>query len=554
MRATSAGRILILLATLCVLLVPSPARAADPIFRTTPAAGWTAANGVVYAITSIGDTTVIGGTFTALRNPATGQTVTRNRIAAFDRTSGALLTSFSGGANDTIRALENDGTRVFAAGDFTTIGGVSRARVAALDGGTGATLTGFNAPVNSTVRALAYGGGTLYLGGLFSRVNGLDRPKVAAVDATSGAVRTGFASNADRTVFSLALVPGTSTLAVGGNFQSLGGTGRQFLGSVSTTTGAVTAWRPPADCSTCFVLGLDARSDLVYGAVAGPGGRASAWSTTTATRRWSQHGDGDVQTVRIVGDTLYAGGHYAPQFGAAGGAQLQRSNIAAMDATTGQVLPWAPLLGGTAFGVWAIAGDRDGLWLGGGFTRVNGQAGHERLVRFAVQSGGTPTQTLVAPDAAWRYHDSGATDLGTTWRALDYDDSAWSQGPAQLGFGDGDESTTLASGRLTYYFRRSFTVADPAQLQSLVLEFVRDDGIVVYLNGVEVTRDNMPTGTISAGTPAPTAIAGLDENTWLSRSMGPGLLRSGTNVIAVEVHQSSLGSSDVSFAARLTAS
>ena len=553
MRGSAIRRALVVLTALTLLLAPTAARAADPVFRTAPAPGWTATNGVVYAITSVGDTTVIGGTFTQLRNPATGQVVTRNRIAAFDRRSGALLPSFAGGANNAIRALENDGTRVFAGGDFTTIGGVSRARIAALDGSTGATVGSFNASANATVRALAYGSGELYLGGLFTRVNGIDRPKVAAVNATSGAVRTGFASNADRTVFSLALVPGTDTLAVGGNFFTLGGSERRFLGSVSTTSGAVTGWRPPPDCSTCFLLGLDARSDLVYGAVAGPGGRASAWSTTTGTRRWSQHGDGDVQVVRIVGDTLYAGGHYAPQFGSAGGARLQRSGIAALDATTGQVLPWAPLITGS-YGVWAIAGDRDALWLGGGYTRVGGQPGRERLTRFLVQSGGQPTQTLVAPDAAWRYHDSGATDLGTSWRALGYDDSAWPQGAAQLGFGDGDESTVLTPGRMTYYFRRSFDVADPAQVQSLVLDLVRDDGVVVYLNGVEVTRDNLPAGTITAATPASTAVAGAAENTWVSRSVGPGLLRTGTNVIAVEVHQSSVGSSDVSFAARLTAS
>ncbi|WP_432478548.1 hypothetical protein [Nocardioides sp. GXQ0305] len=537
-----------------VLLMPTTARAADPVFQATPAPGWTVNNGVVYAITTIGNTTVVGGTFTQVRNPATGQVVTRNRIAAFDRLSGALLPTFAGGANNGIRALENDGTRVFAAGDFTTIGGVARTRVAALDGSTGATIGAFNANANATVRALEYDSGTLYLGGVFSRMNGAARPKLAAVDAANGALRTGFASNADRTVFSLARIPGTSTLAVGGNFTTLGGTTRRFLGSVSTTSGAVTGWTPPQDCSTCFVLGLDARSDLVYGAVAGPGGRASAWGTTTGTRRWSQHGDGDVQAVRLVGDTLYAGGHYAPQFGAAGGAQLQRSNIAAMDAATGQVLPWAPLLGGTSFGVWAIDGDADALWVGGGFTRVQGQAGHERITHFLVQSGGTPSQTLVEADATWRYHDSGPTDLGTAWRDPAYDDAAWPQGAAQLGFGDGDESTTLTPGRITYYFRHRFEVSDPGQVQSLVLDLVRDDGIVVYLNGVEVARDNLPAGTVTATTQAPVAIAGTDESTWQTRTLSPGLLNPGTNVVAVEVHQSSLGSSDVSFAARLNAS
>ena len=106
-------------------------------------------------------------------------------------------------------------------------------------------------------------------------------------------------------------------------------------------------------------------------------------------------------------------------------------------------------------------------------------------------------QILVAAASAWKYNDSG-TNLGTAWRAAAYNDAAWATGSAQLGYGDGDEATVLSYGsnssnrRITYYFRRAFTVATPAALGALTVRYVRDDGAIIYVNGVEVVRSNMP--------------------------------------------------------------
>src|SRR5688572_6978419 len=166
--------------------------------------------------------------------------------------------------------------------------------------------------------------------------------------------------------------------------------------------------------------------------------------------------------------------------------------------------------------------------------------------------GQTPAQILIPAGSVWRYNDSG-TNLGTTWRGVAYNDSAWASGPAQLGYGDGDEATVISYGnnpnnrRITYYFRRSFTVTNPAILASLAVRFVRDDGCVIYLNGVEVTRSNMPTGTITYNTRATTAVGGADESAWQEVPVDPSRLVAGTNVIAVEVHQQSATSTDVSF-------
>ena len=164
-------------------------------------------------------------------------------------------------------------------------------------------------------------------------------------------------------------------------------------------------------------------------------------------------------------------------------------------------------------------------------------------------------QTLIAGGSAWKYNDSGA-NLGTAWRAPAYDDAAWPAGPAPLGYGDGDEATVVSYGtsttnrRITYYFRRAFTVADPAAIEALSLRYLRDDGCVIYLNGVEIVRSNMPTGTVTYTTRASASIGGADESAWLQAPVDPSRLVTGTNVVAVEIHQNSPTSSDISFDSR----
>ena len=109
--------------------------------------------------------------------------------------------------------------------------------------------------------------------------------------------------------------------------------------------------------------------------------------------------------------------------------------------------------------------------------------------------------TLVPTGAVWKYLDNGS-DQGTAWRASGFNDSTWPSGAAQLGYGDGDEVTTVGFGPdannkfITTYFRRAFSVTNAAAFNALTLRLMRDDGAVVYLNGVEVWRTNMPTGTI----------------------------------------------------------
>ena len=165
---------------------------------------------------------------------------------------------------------------------------------------------------------------------------------------------------------------------------------------------------------------------------------------------------------------------------------------------------------------------------------------------FEIDEGVFVESTLIARDSEWRYLDDGS-DQGTSWTAVDFDDSGWSSGPAELGFGDGGEATELSSGHTTYYFRKSFTVDHASSVDGLELSIIRDDGVVVHLNGVEIYRDNMPDGDISSGTLAVSPIGGDDESTYIRAHVSSDQLTDGDNVLAVEIHQSSSTSSDVSF-------
>jgi hypothetical protein len=159
---------------------------------------------------------------------------------------------------------------------------------------------------------------------------------------------------------------------------------------------------------------------------------------------------------------------------------------------------------------------------------------------------------IVPFGSVWKYLDNGSNQ-SNAWRSIDYEDDGWASGPAQLGYGDGDEATEVgygtnaASKYITTYFRQTFMVPDRLAFTNLVLRVIRDDGAIVYLNGVEVFRNNMPSGAVNYLTEAPSSIGGSGENTIFTTNVNPALLLNGANVLAVEIHQDDPGSSDLSF-------
>lgn len=163
---------------------------------------------------------------------------------------------------------------------------------------------------------------------------------------------------------------------------------------------------------------------------------------------------------------------------------------------------------------------------------------------------------LVKSDAQWRYWDNGMNPP-REWTSLEYDDSKWKLGTAPFGSGENPATPVNlgpASHRyITTYFRHTFEVTDPGFYRSAVLRVMRADGAVIYLNGKEVYRANLPGGMVNTATMATRKPAGLEREVFFPVKIDPAMLRQGKNVIAAEVHLNSRECDDISFDLELLA-
>ncbi|MEZ5033475.1 MAG: T9SS type A sorting domain-containing protein [Chitinophagaceae bacterium] len=175
--------------------------------------------------------------------------------------------------------------------------------------------------------------------------------------------------------------------------------------------------------------------------------------------------------------------------------------------------------------------------------------------------GNPPTSDLYFSfNSTWKYRDNNSYPGG--WETKTFDDSGWPSGTGQFGYGDAGVTTCVQSGGggtvcnptgtkyITTLFRKNINITDASIYQDFTMNIYRDDGIVVYVNGVEVIRDNMPTGTITKTTLA-TTWAPDDGHTIQTFTIPTSAFTNGTNSIAVELHQSSNTSSDLVFDAQL---
>src|SRR5690242_14806015 len=141
------------------------------------------------------------------------------------------------------------------------------------------------------------------------------------------------------------------------------------------------------------------------------------------------------------------------------------------------------------------------------------------LLGAIAQSFGQP---LIAQNAVWKYFANSAIP-DANWMQPSFNDSGWLSGPAELGYGDSDEATVIPFGPdsankwITSYYRHKFTVANPAAYDGLSMSLVYDDGAVIYINGRELYRINMPAGPVSWGTLGTAALTEpypADVTTW----------------------------------------
>ncbi|HWQ91324.1 MAG TPA: lamin tail domain-containing protein, partial [Clostridia bacterium] len=193
-------------------------------------------------------------------------------------------------------------------------------------------------------------------------------------------------------------------------------------------------------------------------------------------------------------------------------------------------------------------------------TADDGQVQTSDEVTFTIQHPRSAL-ALVPAGSIWKYLDDGS-DQGAAWRARLFNDQLWPSGPAPLGYEDANgqwPATTNSYGanasfkHLTYYYRHAFNVANPASMTNLVLQVQRDDGVIVYLNGVGIFTNNLPLNVpITYLTNASGVVGGANELAFLSQEVNPALLLAGTNVLAAELHQSSRTSSDIWFECTLS--
>ena len=174
---------------------------------------------------------------------------------------------------------------------------------------------------------------------------------------------------------------------------------------------------------------------------------------------------------------------------------------------------------------------------------------------FAGWKKGTSASVqLIKIDDTWKYYDKGAAP--SNWAASDFTDGSWSSGQAPLGYKMAGVKTTVSYGddpnrkHPTTYFRKTISLkTTPTRSDIFLLNYQVDDGFVVYVNGKEAGRFNMPSGTItfesfSSSYADDTPLTGTIE---LSSS----LFKSGSNVIAVEIHNNKYASGDQYWAAEL---
>jgi secreted PhoX family phosphatase len=162
-------------------------------------------------------------------------------------------------------------------------------------------------------------------------------------------------------------------------------------------------------------------------------------------------------------------------------------------------------------------------------------------------------QTTIFPlGSSWKFNDNDIA-LASTWKDANYDTSAWASGNGPLGYGD--PVTTVihngATGLLTAYFTKDFTVNLADLTNTMEFGIRRDDGIIVYLNGEEVIRDNMPAGVVTHTTLSSTTIDGAAETAINIFSIPKNKFIQGVNRISIELHNRSSGSSDLTVDAYL---
>ncbi|HJU36102.1 MAG TPA: PASTA domain-containing protein [Gaiellaceae bacterium] len=382
-------RLVLFTALACLALVGVARGAASALVGTSPVknAPYIQVNGTgtsyVRASTLIGSRVYIGGTFSEVFEPASGQNYPRHGLYSYDDKTDRV-TSFAPTLNGEVWALDRspDGRYLYAAGNFTTVDGAARTGLARFDLKSGA-LTKFNAHLNGQARTVDYVHGHLVVGGTFTAVNGARRVALASLDPATGALQSYLDAELSGTVSSTAgptavhhtAVNSTETqMAIAGNFTSAGGAThwRTFLLDLGASSATVGAWNAPILQQPCdsvghpnYVSAMSFSQDGTWFAmvtsgyrnlnsgfpltqtVCGAVARFSTREVANIAPAWANYtGCDSLYGVLVEPGVVYVDGHqrWLDNTGCdvAGTGAVKRPGLGAVDPTTGRALSWNP--------------------------------------------------------------------------------------------------------------------------------------------------------------------------------------------------------------------
>jgi hypothetical protein len=241
------------------------------------------------------------------------------------------------------------------------------------------------------------------------------------------------------------------------------------------------------------------------------------------------------------GEVLTAGSSFHVQWATTGSVPTVKLELSTDGGTTWTTL--ADGLSNSGMSMWTVPN----VSTSQARLRVSGSGVADTSDGVFTLRGGPGPLPGIAMGAVWKYHDGGV-DLGTAWRSASYDDSAWKSGPAQLGYGDGDERTRLtrlssSTSQPSIYFRKVLRIDKPVTAATLKVLF--DDGFTVWVNGRQVLARNMSNGTSYGAFASASSGDNAVVSSNLSLTTNPFIV--GDNVIAVMLKQVAASSSDLSF-------
>ncbi len=561
---------------------------------------------LVWDMVQIGDRVFVGGGFLNVQENKNAAPIPQSFLAAFDVRTGDWIDTWRPTVDRIVYSLAEYDGKLLVGGEFEQVNGQSRTGLVALDPVTGATETSFAGYVErpwsdlrAMVRDIKVHGDNIYVVGNFSHLNGANGVrtrvyKAARLVGAAGQVDSSWKPEVTGSgVWSVDTNPNETEVYLTGFFSGVNGeadTGH--FHTVNGTDGASVAGKVelprnyPASQPEMFDVAYGDNTVFVSGEqhviqVLRAGDQQMLGYHTTGVRNdgfeyTGGFAGGAFQSADRIGEWIVAGCHctYSERNGNVNhyssytGRRTTHRLFMLYEAATGQLHePFQADVHSPRDGTWTATGDPYGcLWVGGDFHVGGVDHGRSRwlggIARFcptdfdpdapAPEPEPEPEPgTVIDAGSEWRYDDSGA-DLGTAWRTAGYDDADWPTGTAEFGFGDGDEVTEWTAGHVTYYARTDFEWNGAAP-NSFTMSVKADDGAVVYLNGVELVRDNLPDGAITASTQAIGWKGGAEE-TFVDYQVPADALVEGTNVVAVEIHNVWRNNADLSFDLSMVAS